>query len=188
MPNPSTGPRKWLCLKPPLCYYHHSPVAAAAAAQFSAIYLNISTIVALLVFFTLLCACIIIGHLLQENRWLNDSIIALFLVLTFFTLFLLLVFDSSWHMSCQKREKKNHGFKFNIVFVWLKHIHMRIAMQGLCSGLVVLVVSKFHSTKLLTFNEDLFFLYLLPPIIFNAGFDFNPFYHDDDQMQIKITS
>ena len=58
-------------------------------------------------------------------------------------------------------------------------------MQGLCSGLAVLVVRKFHSTKLLTFNEDLFFLYLLPPIIFNAGFDLFPFHHDDDQMEIK---
>jgi sodium/hydrogen exchanger 8 len=43
------------------------------------------------------------------------------------------------------------------------------SMQGLCSGVVVLLVTKFHSTEILIFNEDLFFLYLLPPIIFNAG-------------------
>ncbi|TKY52191.1 Sodium/hydrogen exchanger 2 [Spatholobus suberectus] len=83
-------------------------------------YLSTDTIVALCVFFTLLCACIIIGHLLEENRWANESIIALLL--------------------------------------------------GLCAGTVVLLVTKFHSTKILMFSENLFFLYLLPPIIFNAGF------------------
>ncbi|BFG37019.1 hypothetical protein CerSpe_232930 [Prunus speciosa] len=79
-----------------------------------------STVVAICVFFTLLCACIIIGHLLEENRWANESITALLL--------------------------------------------------GLVAGLVVLLVTKFQSSRILVFNEDLFFLYLLPPIIFNAGF------------------
>ncbi|KAL2950250.1 hypothetical protein AAZX31_20G217900 [Glycine max] len=40
---------------------------------------------------------------------------------------------------------------------------------GLCSGMVVLLVTKFHSAEILIFSEDLFFLYLLPPITFNAG-------------------
>ncbi|XP_061349504.1 sodium/hydrogen exchanger 1-like [Gastrolobium bilobum] len=88
--------------------------------HFSNSFLSTSTIVALCVFFSLLCACIIIGHLLEKNRWANESITALLL--------------------------------------------------GLCSGVVVLLVTKFHSTKILIFSEDLFFLYLLPPIIFNAGF------------------
>ncbi|XP_027367256.1 sodium/hydrogen exchanger 1-like isoform X2 [Abrus precatorius] len=88
--------------------------------HFSTSYLSTSTIVALCVFFTLLCACIVIGHLLEENRWANESTVALLL--------------------------------------------------GLCAGVVVLLVTKFHSTKILVFSEDLFFLYLLPPIIFNAGF------------------
>ncbi|GAU46236.1 hypothetical protein TSUD_34210 [Trifolium subterraneum] len=83
-------------------------------------YLSTTTVVALCVFFALLCACIIVGHLLEENRWANESITSLLL--------------------------------------------------GLCSGVVVLLVTKFHSTEILIFNEDLFFLYLLPPIIFNAGF------------------
>lgn len=82
--------------------------------------LNSSTVIALTVFFGLLCACIIIGHLLEENRWANESITALIL--------------------------------------------------GLCAGVVVLLVSDGNSSKILVFSEDLFFLYLLPPIIFNAGF------------------
>ena len=31
-------------------------------------------------FVTLLCACIVIGHLLEEYRWMNESITALFIV------------------------------------------------------------------------------------------------------------
>lgn len=42
--------------------------------------LEASTIVALTLFFSLLCACIIIGHLLRENRWMNESINALIIV------------------------------------------------------------------------------------------------------------
>lgn len=49
--------------------------------QGSSSFLNTGTIVALCVFFALLCACIIIGHLLHGNRWANESITALLLVL-----------------------------------------------------------------------------------------------------------
>ncbi|XP_050381222.1 sodium/hydrogen exchanger 1-like [Argentina anserina] len=83
-------------------------------------FLDTSTIIALTVFFTLLCLCIIIGHLLEEHRWANESITALLL--------------------------------------------------GLIAGVVVLLVTQFESSQILVFSEDLFFLYLLPPIIFNAGF------------------
>uniref|UniRef100_A0A5B6YU39 Putative sodium/hydrogen exchanger 1 n=1 Tax=Davidia involucrata TaxID=16924 RepID=A0A5B6YU39_DAVIN len=82
--------------------------------------LNTSTVIAITVFVTLLCACIVIGHLIEENRWANESITALLL--------------------------------------------------GLASGGVVLLLSKGQSSRILVFSEDLFFIYLLPPIIFNAGF------------------
>jgi sodium/hydrogen exchanger 8 len=31
-------------------------------------------------FVALMCVCIIVGHLLEENRWMNESITALFIV------------------------------------------------------------------------------------------------------------
>ncbi|GKV07543.1 hypothetical protein SLEP1_g19301 [Rubroshorea leprosula] len=78
-----------------------------------------ASVVSLNIFVALLCACIVIGHLLEENRWMNESITALLI--------------------------------------------------GLCTGVVILLVSGGKSSHLLVFSEDLFFIYLLPPIIFNAG-------------------
>ncbi|KAI3703661.1 hypothetical protein L1987_73853 [Smallanthus sonchifolius] len=79
-----------------------------------------SSVVSMNLFVALLCACIVIGHLLEENRWMNESITALVI--------------------------------------------------GLCTGVVILLVSGGTSSHILVFSEDLFFIYLLPPIIFNAGF------------------
>ncbi|KAF5739512.1 sodium/hydrogen exchanger 2-like isoform X1 [Tripterygium wilfordii] len=79
-----------------------------------------ASVVSINLFVALLCACIVIGHLLEENRWMNESITALLI--------------------------------------------------GLCTGIVILLVSRGKSSHLLVFSEDLFFIYMLPPIIFNAGF------------------
>ncbi|XP_040988661.1 sodium/hydrogen exchanger 4 isoform X2 [Juglans microcarpa x Juglans regia] len=77
-------------------------------------------VVPVTVFVAVLCLCLVIGHLLEENRCVNESIIAIFI--------------------------------------------------GCIAGTIILLLSKGKSSHILTFNEELFFIYLLPPIIFNAGF------------------
>ncbi|KAJ1697176.1 hypothetical protein LUZ63_005688 [Rhynchospora breviuscula] len=79
-----------------------------------------ASVVSINLFIALLCACIVIGHLLEETRWMNESITSLFL--------------------------------------------------GLFTGVVILLTTQGKSSHILVFSEDLFFIYLLPPIIFNAGF------------------
>ncbi|XP_024158976.1 sodium/hydrogen exchanger 4 [Rosa chinensis] len=77
-------------------------------------------VVPISLFVAVLCICLVVGHLLEENRWVNESITAIFI--------------------------------------------------GLLTGIIILLVSNGKSSHILTFNEELFFIYLLPPIIFNAGF------------------
>nr|AAK53432.1 Na+/H+ antiporter [Suaeda salsa] len=79
-----------------------------------------ASVVSMNLFVALLRGCIVIGHLLEENRWMNESITALLI--------------------------------------------------GLSTGIIILLISGGKSSHLLVFSEDLFFIYLLPPIIFNAGF------------------
>ncbi|KAJ7963707.1 Sodium/hydrogen exchanger [Quillaja saponaria] len=77
-------------------------------------------VVPISLFVAILCFCLVIGHLLEENRWVNESITAI--------------------------------------------------LVGCTAGTIILFVSKGKSSHILTFDEELFFIYLLPPIIFNAGF------------------
>ncbi|KAJ4841181.1 Sodium/hydrogen exchanger 4 [Turnera subulata] len=77
-------------------------------------------VVLITVFVAVLCLCLVIGHFLEENRWVNESITAILI--------------------------------------------------GCISGTLILLISKGKSSHILRFDEQLFFIYLLPPIIFNAGF------------------
>lgn len=42
------------------------------------------SVVSINLFVALICACIVVGHLLEENRWMNESITALLIVSSFF--------------------------------------------------------------------------------------------------------
>ena len=43
---------------------------------------NSSTVFSICVFTAVLCLCLVAGHLLEENKWVNESITALIIVRT----------------------------------------------------------------------------------------------------------
>lgn len=55
-------------------------VAAAAAADGTGG--SNTTVVSICVFTAVLCLCLVAGHLLEENKWVNESITALIIVRT----------------------------------------------------------------------------------------------------------
>ncbi|KAM3267374.1 hypothetical protein P3S67_032424 [Capsicum chacoense] len=52
---------------------------------------------------------------------------------------------------------------------WINE-YITTLVVGLCTGGIILLTTQGKSSRLLAFDEQLFFIYLLPPIIFNAGF------------------
>ncbi|KAG8094372.1 hypothetical protein GUJ93_ZPchr0012g21652 [Zizania palustris] len=78
------------------------------------------TVVSICVFTAVLCLCLVVGHLLEESKWVNQSITALLI--------------------------------------------------GCVVGAIIFLLNKGKKSRILRFDEQLFFIYVLPQIIFNAGF------------------
>ncbi|KAH6756171.1 sodium hydrogen exchanger 2 [Perilla frutescens var. hirtella] len=57
-----------------------------------------ASVVSITLFVTLLCACIVIGHLLEENRWMNESITALIIGVATGVVILLISSGKSSHL------------------------------------------------------------------------------------------
>ncbi|KAK1412531.1 hypothetical protein QVD17_33866 [Tagetes erecta] len=114
----------------PTCYDHRGEISACSMDYLSWLLAKLVPVASdpeaefvrqITLFALLLCACIIVGHLLENNtRWMNQSITAL--------------------------------------------------LVGLGIGCFILITSHGKSSHILEFKQEFFFIYLLPPIIFNAGF------------------
>jgi hypothetical protein len=97
-----------------------------------------------------------------------------------------IIFDLSWGCArlfkIEKEDWKEVLVKvtfFVCLFIYLNYAWYRVWCfvdwwQGVGTGIVILLISGGKSSRLLVFSEDLFFIYLLPPIIFNAGYVYAP--------------
>ncbi|KAL8171269.1 hypothetical protein V2J09_023073 [Rumex salicifolius] len=63
-----------------------------------------SSIVSMNLFVALLCGCIVLGHLLEENRWVNESITALLIGLCTGVVILLVSGGKSSHLLVKKKQ------------------------------------------------------------------------------------
>ncbi|RDX62800.1 Sodium/hydrogen exchanger 2, partial [Mucuna pruriens] len=63
-----------------------------------------ASVVSMNLFVALLCACIVIGHLLEENRWVNESITALLIGLCTGVVILLMSRGKSSHILVKKKQ------------------------------------------------------------------------------------
>ena len=70
--------RMWHTLSSP--FFTLMSSSMAVGAMFHKLTSDHASVVSMNIFVALLSACIIIGHLLEENRWINESITALLIV------------------------------------------------------------------------------------------------------------
>lgn len=99
-----------------------------------------SMIVSLNLFVALLCTCIIIGHYLEKNRWINESITALIIVCK----------SSSWrHWTIFRYDFQN----WLLFFRWYCRVYVLVVLS--CLPLKERVHIYWYSVK--TFSSSIFF-------------------------------